>query len=566
MATHTWIDSKLTNDNLPRSIAKGDVVRMDWIHPFNNKYVLQPLYIREHLIGRKAVFDEFLAGEESLLYIAGPPGCGKTVFLFLVARMYAYYENKNVLFVGYRLAHQCPIFRFPGNGKPQELRPFPRGKKLDSVLENEVFADPDDPANQYDLVVHDGVREAKRDSMNCLSRINGNAGERGFKAVHVTSLAFRIRGGDVPREVYEKDYFDSWETPDEYTEAIMKFQDNNVLPPLLDTAIREHHNRRAREDELVEPLDEQSGNLSEAAVAAFVEEKYYFAGGSARFMLEYGVQQLKKDLKELLTSLKDEQWKALTSNIVPSATDGAVNSLMQRFSNYDGVTTVAAVSEFVAMAAYAKKGHELAQAIDAAANATRNPALKGWAFELKQLEEIKKALQQHGYVYSKDGIFFQPTHQVHYNDNEKILEGEINESNTTIILCRKWNQGCFDAAIYSNRTLVTVQFTTSSKHSVKFQYIRELKKACELEKGLKVDTIFHIGVNNEGNKICWDPKSGQGASHWDKDYEICLCSSFPLVGDADPTQQAQKENNFRPNNDSGETVTMYHKKRKHQDT
>ena len=58
------------------------------------------LYIREHLVDVQTNLDDFLQHERmNKLYISGPPGCGKTCFLYLWARFVAILEKKRVLIV-----------------------------------------------------------------------------------------------------------------------------------------------------------------------------------------------------------------------------------------------------------------------------------------------------------------------------------------------------------------------------------------------------------------------------------------------------------------------------------
>jgi hypothetical protein len=63
----------------------------------------------------------------------------------------------------------------------------------------------------------------------------------------------------------------------------------------------------------------------------------------------------------------------------------------------------------------------------------------------------------------------------------------------TIIWCKKWNQGCCDVAYYDDATLVALQFATAARHSLKFVYIRRLRKGLS-DLGHTLTRLVHVGV------------------------------------------------------------------------
>lgn len=378
-----WIPSQLSQSTLPPFISEGDDVSLDRIE--ENEYFKKTLYIRPHLMERKKVFDEFITSERiKKLFIAGPPGSGKTLFVSLLARMYAYNQNKNVLFIGYRDLGCCPIFAFHGRETPQQLALFPEYFLLSSALET-LFTQ---LTVKYDLVVYDGVRQNIEHSERGLGFLSGETGDGLTKVIFVTSLAFRIKDGDVlphDQRIHEVDSFDSWEGPSVYVDAILKMEKKDMLDPLLEKEIRDHASSCSDKSPDHDVSREETYiPLTKEMVEDYVDLKYYFAGGSARFMFDYVVKNLKYLLVGLISAIKPEYWEAFLSS-----TDDAVNSLMQRFRGNCSIAKVTGVSQFVVMIGYDKCGSKVAEAVDAAANATGNPSLRGWAFELKQLEIIK---------------------------------------------------------------------------------------------------------------------------------------------------------------------------------
>ena len=63
-------------------------------------------------------------------------------------------------------------------------------------------------------------------------------------------------------------------------------------------------------------------------------------------------------------------------------------------------------------------------------------------------------------------------------------------------------------AFYKDESLVTLQFTTQSQHSLKLQYIRRLRNAL-MDKGIPVKKVVHVGVRNEEwNQLQFDLAEG----------------------------------------------------------
>lgn len=185
------------------------------------------------------------------------------------------------------------------------------------------------------------------------------------------------------------------------------------------------------------------------------------------------------------------------------------------------------MSQFVVMIGYDKCGSKVAEAVDSAAEATGNPSLRGWAFELKQLEVIKKVLisaLDTDFVMTDDGFVLHPTRQANYDGQS--LKQDVIEDETTIIWCLRWDQGCFDVAIYCKGTLATVQFTFSDIHSLKLEYVRQLRDELQ-HHDHSVREVVHIGINNAG-ELRWKAATGTGAPKGEVDFTVQVCALSPL--------------------------------------
>eukprot|EP00980_Cylindrotheca_fusiformis_P021564 scaffold8412_cov155-Cylindrotheca_fusiformis.AAC.1 len=261
---------------------------------------------------------------------------------------------------------------------------------------------------------------------------------------------------------------------------------------------QDDNNEDPRSDLSVEEFLQNNENV--AAARKYITEKYLYAGGSARFMFEYTTSELEKRLRGLFGFLRKHDWDAFTSSaLAPSATS-SVNSLMQQLNG-----RATAVSRYVLFEAYDRVEGDLVKAVQAAADMSENPALIGWAFELRQLHTIKTVLTNNSrllfffpkmFLKSKEGLCFRPLKngEASFDGNKLIKHNNRNLNSGTIIWCMKWNQGCFDFAFFKKGTLMTLQFTVAAEHTLKVQFIKDLRNAIEENSSVSVNNFIHIGV------------------------------------------------------------------------
>jgi energy-coupling factor transporter ATP-binding protein EcfA2 len=383
-----WVPLEL--GTIPDTLEIGTTVR-------NKRYedqnvFAENIFLRSHLQEKKENFEDFLESSEfRKMYIDGPPGCGKTTFISLLARTYASRESKRVLVVNYRHGEECPVLEFNGDEVSVWQRPVTGMTLADRVrLFLEHLETP-----HFDLCIHDGVRQNIVASQGLLGVLNAQTGEgrKISKVVHVTSLAFIIRGGDqLPDRirVTQEDSFDSWCLADHVLAFQLLYENRFLNCDMVDDikALKaldddnDHNDGFATDDD-----------ITDDNIKAYVENKFYYAGGCARFMFNFTVERLKKHLHALVERMTEDNWGAFKSSAIPAGTRDAVNSLMQRFTDSQEIGKCTAVSRYILMQAYERCGTDMVEAVTMAAIATGNPVLKGWAFELEQLEVIKKVLK-----------------------------------------------------------------------------------------------------------------------------------------------------------------------------
>jgi hypothetical protein len=497
------------------------------------------LFIRDHLLEVQSKLDEFLCHKKkSSAYIQGPPGCGKTCFLYLWAQRLAKFTSKRVLIVQYRIRAPCFIWICePGGLLWRNSLPTP------TLLERveDILDQMKKKGRPIDLCIHDGVIENDTRSSDMQSMLGAAVVHRTIgtekdgqfvkgKVVHVTSLAFDLKHGHhdltATGDIVQLS-MESWRL-DEFLDAVRCPQ---FLDQMEQTTVNHWKADKVywlqnsfEEDDSIQQEDSQSIQPKEAQ--AIVKEKYYFAGGSARFMFLFSFEDLRSILDAQVEKVKGDDWKEFAGGSITARTPTSVNTLMQRFQG-----KCSPVSKYILWVAYDKCKGQLVEAVRATADATNNPALKGWAFELEQLEVIRSCLiSQQGLavaVKSGEGLLFQPKFQASFDG--KTSEGLLQDS--TVIWCTKWNQGCFDVAFYEKKTLLTLQFTTQQKHSLKLQFVRHLRQKLQ-ENGMQCDKVFHIGIRDtDWDKLVFGSAEGIGRKHTsdNPEFEIQVCLSPPLA-------------------------------------
>lgn len=215
------------------------------------------------------------------------------------------------------------------------------------------------------------------------------------------------------------------------------------------------------------------------------------AGGSAHFGFMHQIHELETQLDTRLKNVEQKDWASFARLSVSPRTLSLVNTLMQQFAE-----PCIPMSRCVLFCACNNCKAKLVKSVRAAAEAVNNPSLKGWVFELEQIDLICLSIQH----------LSQTTWDFLFDGKTAKTTGTVGNDGT-FIWCQKWNQGCFDTAFFQNSTLVTLQFRVSKEHTFKPKCIRWLRDAL-LDNGLVVDKFTHVGVADV-NDFQFDVESGQ---------------------------------------------------------
>ena len=473
------------------------------------------LFLRPHLLLVKKHLETFIAHDiKTRLYVSGPPGCGKTTFFLHYFTEYALSKAKKGLLVQFCHTNSCEIIVIDGRSEALSCVRN-EGKEISAsdllgVLKSFVRTN---PASKFDFIIFDGVRQSTKECLHVLGYINANFY---VMNVHITSLEFDIKGGDGSAGSKGPDEYlqmDSW-TYEDYKAAYNDkgFMCKQEWLSLLGTVAEIEKNTtsgnevdanqftgagKAADDSLDGDSDSSmdTGNSSNKAADAWLESlmerKFYYAGGSARLMFDFNLNDLvNKELDRLEDKAGQHVWREL-AKLQIHIKSGGVSSLLQRLNK-----KVFPVSKYFLYKAYRACRGELVSSLKTAAQATDNPAMKGWAFELEQVEIVAAEMEWSNSVTNSGTA---PTLVVpisntwaEYDGNKIQIQGGRSRE-VFSIRCTKWNQGCFDLAFYFQGHLLTVNFTISTSHSLKVQYLRLLRRALEDEDKF-VEKMTHIVV------------------------------------------------------------------------
>ena len=110
----------------------------------------------------------------------------------------------------------------------------------------------------------------------------------------------------------------------------------------------------------------------------------------------------------------------------------------------------------------------------------------------------------------------------HRNDDDD----DFDDDDLIVLWCLKWNQGCFDVALYKRGTLATLQFTVSSSHSLKLQYLSRLRSALKRQSH-PVDTVAHWFVvgGKSLRRFMHKSPTGTGRSNGTLQFTVRVCNS-----------------------------------------
>jgi len=406
--------------------------------------------------------------KNDFVLVEGPPGVGKSVGVWIWACHQSYFYSLTWIHFDTMKIRYCA---------------FQNGVLMRQSFTNEEDVIFSIVKSQSDVLIIDGLVSSNK-TISDIARIYREAYEwknstPTRKLIFISSLqAIIIKTEDA---TFTRHFVPSWKLED-YQNA---FSDDSFLDSHLEFL---------------------SGD-SDAELADNILNKYFLAGGSARWMLGFTPAKVVEDA--MLHVNKGWDIKDLVAGLTGTRSNLAVNHLLQ---SIDKEESVFLVSEFVTRLLTEKCALEF---LKVAINCplAKNPSFDGWIMEADFLLQIRLSEKQ---MRSISLLDFQNSKEaefkvanwfallcIPFTDVVEIASLVTTDSllgtekrhliiDNTWLLPQRWNQGCYDAIqlLSSDKLNVVriIQVTRAGSHSLKFKYINTLLNSLDTA-GFKITSV-----------------------------------------------------------------------------
>lgn len=218
-----------------------------------------------------------------------------------------------------------------------------------------------------------------------------------------------------------------------------------------------------------------------------VESKFYFGGGSSRFMFDNSTAEVIEDLRDAIGTVDDIM--PYLQCTIGDRSHGVVNRLFTYNEDATGKPLSGIISQFAATSLAAKVGPSLIKSLSHALRGNLNPAMEGWLLEMW----FFASLQHSGVKYCvNDKEMIWPKSVIHMFDPENINIQAI-PGKAFWWKPQKWNQGGYDAVYVdlNEKRVRFVQVTSAETHDFKIYYFYVL--LCRLA-DLDLMEIEHLEI------------------------------------------------------------------------
>jgi hypothetical protein len=370
--------------------------------------------------------------------VQGPPGTGKSTFGWAWARSKAYTSEEEVLWAHLEKGKASVVVRLCGN------EAIPLGE-----LEDQPFVD---VIHKFKgtFIVLDGIGLETPDSILKAARKTLT----GRRVVELTSQGL-------------VDTLQATHTSETEVHVALSWSFEQYSAAMSDKKFRDNVGWKGQ------------------TWAVDLEEKFFYAGGCARWMFGFSVDQVIKDIEAGLEkrSCKEE----LLSGLGAKTGRESVNRLLQLCDADQGCVFV---SQFLARRLATM--FELSFVTQAALHSPHNPSFQGWILEMKFICLVRQAHKNNTRVAVKCGKKTETWKVVKLIDfkNPEDLTGLLIEENTCFLPLR-WNQGAYDLAFLVQRKgkwcARFVQVTLGESHTFKGRFATALKNVLQVTEN---DVVF----------------------------------------------------------------------------
>jgi len=395
--------------------------------------------------------------------ISGPPGCGKSSLIW----WWCLSQSKPVFWVHFTKSG-CISICIINNST---ITPY--------VITNSNFEIPSDS----ELIVFDGITDASQLGPGVSFNLTQ---DKPAQFIAVSSLQVYVPQEELNVSQMSIIACNGW-TFEEYQSTC---QNQNFL--------------RFVSNKLADSKEEL--NINTSILEDILQEKFFLAGHSARFMFNFTIEEARQDISKNLERINsvDQLTKGLNGN----GSDDTVNHL---FSKIDFKTVL--VSQYVTRELSKKNYENFIKTLTIHSKSLNNGSFDGWVFQMDFLETLRKAVNNKSTLQLACGKTWKVINTIDFYREEELENENIPIVDGTWIIPSKVNHGCYDVAQYTSDSginlLRIVQLTVANTHSLKlqhvlkllslkpFQYINSLEVVFVVPEGIKVS--FHLG-NVEGDK------------------------------------------------------------------
>ncbi|KAH9084554.1 hypothetical protein Ae201684P_001796 [Aphanomyces euteiches] len=224
--------------------------------------------------------------------------------------------------------------------------------------------------------------------------------------------------------------------------------------------------------------------------AVMVESKYYYAGGSCRYMFQFNTETVATKLSDAVDALDDAKNDA-TSGQRSSLSINRLSGMFKRPNDVGAVYPV--ISQYAGTLIAVKCGPKAIKRFMSTRRDSSNPALNGWMLEMVFFASLRNGgldlIDAAGNVIEK------------WNQSDLIIGDKIPKlpsAHPVWIKSLKWNQGGYDAIMVCKSTqhVRFVQVTSADTHSFHIEDFSEwlnlLSMSQESFEVKKLEIIFVI--------------------------------------------------------------------------
>ena len=489
----TFKETVLEDPKLPAKLKLHQVYGVPFLNGSNGKSLM---------LVRKDMIDQWESGldKKSDYYLQGAPGIGKTLLSRGMCIFSHFTESKDVCFMQLNLEGcDVVILQRVGNQCGVQCHLHTEEWTVEALSDAIIEKSP-----QVSMIVVDGIKQASFEKLLLLAtKVSNlqNTKDISCQIIFVTSQ--------------QVDFTKTHEFGPRLQQRLKP-----IHPQPVSWALEEYKIACKNTDlwsQIAKTLghDEQV-EYNESKKFEAVEEKFFYCGGSARWMFNLSISQITAAIDS-----KTEGFYNLQSFLSGSAgmsSPLAVNTLYQQFRGGSSTRISFFISEYAMRRIVERIGDEASNFMWNWATASNHPPVRGLAYEGKCMAAWKNTTMSLTLTYldTLRTTSSNTTTEVNENvKNKKVksrgqaqsilsldVQGELSTANLKagqtdiVIIPGKWNQKCFDFAFIQKKEIYCVQCTLEKSHSRLISAIGDIINSCR-EKSILVKGAHLVALTDQ---------------------------------------------------------------------